>query len=265
MSNIQKAIAAHHNFLMGSFITRVEEKEYGSFIYSELLDSYYWNYLLPNEKCLTSPEKVISAVKSYYKEQNRRPCLQLSNGSPELIDSLSRAGFKLEYQDVWMFYEGGQVEDTVLPKIKITACETEKELETFLEVFFAAYSGVSPDEPYGALPPEYGEAFKKSFYLREEKGLYLSILYFNDQPAAISELGFNEKLACLYGLGVKPEFRKQGLAEILTRHRIKIAQEKGANAIFLQTEAGSYNEKLFTRYGFKSQVCFKGYVLEKNN
>lgn len=260
---IRLAHAAHLRFMNGSFVSSVEKTEFGTLVFSDLIADSYWSYFLPRPGLGEGSDACIEETVLRFKERGRNPCFLVDpKTNSHLSSALAAAGFERGYEDVWMFYEGGLPALPRDPAVEIAACASQKDFEIFLEIFSLAYAGSSPDEPYGALPPEYAKAFQVSFDRRAGNGLQHFILSYKGRPAGIGMLGLSADAACLYALGIRPELRKRGLAEHMTAHRLKVALGAKSPLIFLQTETASYNEKLFSKYGFSAAARSAAYVLK---
>lgn len=260
--DLAAAQAAHLRFMAESFVSKVEHAPNGTFVMSNIITDSFWSYATHHIGSQETLESFIKTVTERFKSKRRNPCV-LINPERDLVlaAALEQAGFERVYEDAWMFYQGAR---SINPpgSADISICRTQAQFDVFLEVFFSAYSGASPDEPYGALPPEYGLAFQKSFDRRREHGLQHFVLRVDGEPAGVAMLGLEGQVAGFYALGIKPKFRKRGLAQQLTLHRLSVALQHGAKTIFLQTEAGSYNERLFSKFGFSTKARSIAYAMK---
>ena len=153
-----------------------------------------------------------------------------------------------------MFYRGSDKFQRLDSSVSIRTVDGRKSLEVFVNTFNQAYSGADPNEPYGKAPPEWGETFYSGFGL-EKKGRKIEyyVLFEHENPASILLTSSLEGFGGIYGVGTVPEMRGRGYASTLTLYAVQQLLKQGANETFLQTEKGSYNEKLYEKIGFKTE------------
>lgn len=264
--DIKNAQIAHLQFVNGSFVSRVTSDKHGTAVTSDVISDSYWNYIAPSPNAIRESDALINYATNHFRSKSRVPCILVDHGkNQQFVDQLLSHGFTRVYQDAWMFYDRPDYSKRQNSAAKFSQCESEAEMQTFLSTFFAAYSGASSDEPYGALSPEYGVAFQRSFECRADRGLRHFLMSVAGEVVGCSMLGLKDGIACLYGLGVKPQFRKRGFGEALIAHRVGLALSESAKVIFLQTEHGSYNERLFTKFGFQTRAIYDGYAFNAQN
>ena len=157
-----------------------------------------------------------------------------------------------------MFYNEKEV--PLKSDLEIKEVDSKKDMKVFVGVFNQAYGGATPEEPYGALPPEYSEVLLESFN-KEDKSVKHYIGFINGEAAAIGTLIIGEGFGLLCNLGVSPKCRKRGFGGDMSLFRVKEAQRLGCGVIFLLTEEGSYNEKLFSKIGFETKFSGESFVL----
>lgn len=261
--DIASAQSAHLNFLLGSFISKIEKLPDFTWVYSDIISDSYWNYVTDVHDAAGGDRHFFQQIEDKFRKSARTPCVLVDRQTQSTRASLlQRNGFKPCYADAWMIFEGA------LPppcqsssNIQIRRCDCKEDFRLYLDTFFASYSGASPEEPYGALPRSYGEAFERAFALREARGLHFYLATEGNTTVGIAMLGKQSQAACLYGLGVKPEHRKRGIGEALTHRRLTDTLENGPVPVFLQTEDGSYNQQLFSKFGFRTYAVFDAYTL----
>ena len=261
---LQKAEDKHYLFQLDCYLSNSKTIDGALLVWSDRIADSYWNYATKIDTDEKSVPALIKTITEFYTAKGRKPAIYTTpftkpHNIPELIE---KAGFRIENQDAWMFYEGPEPEVELPDGFAIKQVETLKEMKVFVDIFNRAYGGASPDEPYGALPKEYGEALLASFSQKTDNVKVINEIGMLDgAPMAIGTLVCSDGFAALYNLGVSPEYRKRGFSEIMSLNRIREAMRLGNDVIFLQTETGSYNEKLFTKWGFSTKFVGKGFVL----
>lgn len=264
--DLEKAENEHCRFQEGCYFSGSEEVQGALLLWSKIKDSY-WNYATKiniNEEYL---EELIKKIIDFYKTKNRQPAIYFTpftktRNLPELI---GKFGFKPKYKDAWMFYESAEPKFEMPENFTIKPVETEEEMKIFVDIFRQSYGGVAPDEPYGALPKEYGECIFKSFSKsQKDKKIihYLGIL--GDKPVGIATLIYSGEFGCIFNVGTIPNYRKKGIGKALTLNAVADSIKNGAKIVFLQTEQGSFNEKYYTKLGFSTKFIGEGFVLEKS-
>jgi GNAT superfamily N-acetyltransferase len=244
--------------LLKIFFTGSKKVSGATLFWSDKIVDYFWSYAsLINTK---EPEELIKEVIDFYKLKHRKPTVYVTPWTKpaNLKEILQKQGFKLAYTDVWMVLQSINIDVELPSNFEIKEVTTKKDMQTFVEIFHKAYGGATPEEPYGALPKEYGESFLASF---GNKPWAHFIGYFNGKPAATASLALGNKFAGIYSIGTVPEFRKKGLGAAITKFLAKLALDKNCK-VFLATEKGSYNEKFYNKLGFKTEFTGEGFVLE---
>lgn len=66
--------------------------------------------------------------------------------------------------------------------------------------------------------------------------LFHCVAYSSGEAVGVASLGILGELAGLYNLAVPPRFRRQGIANALMHHRLRMAGQLGARTAFLQTD-----------------------------
>jgi len=262
---MKQAEDKHYLFQLGCYLSESKAIDGALLVWSDRIADSYWNYATKIDTDEKSAPALVKTIAGFYAAKNRKPAMYLTpftkpDNLPAIIE---KAGFSVDNQDAWMFYEGPKPNIELPNGFVIKQVETLDEMRTFVNIFNRSYGGASPDEPYGALPKEYGEALLASFSQRTDNVKVVNEIGMLDGvPMAIGTMICSDGFAGLYNLGVSPEYRKRGFSEIMSLNRTKEAMELGNDVIFLQTEKGSYNEKLFTKWGFTTGFTGKGYVLK---
>ena len=262
---MKRAEDKHYLFQLDCYLSESKKIDGALLVWSDRITDSYWNYATKIDTDERSVPALVNTITKFYKAKNRKPAIYTTpfsrpNNLPELIE---KASFKVDSQDAWMFYEGPKPKVELPDRFAIKKVETLKEMKVFVNIFNRSYGGASPDEPYGALPKEYGDSLLASFSQKTDNVKVINELGMLDGvPMAIGTMVCSDGFAALYNLGVSPEYRKRGFSEIMSLNRIREAMELGNGVIFLQTEKGSYNERLFAKWGFSTEFVGKGYVLK---
>jgi N-acetylglutamate synthase-like GNAT family acetyltransferase len=134
---------------------------------------------------------------------------------------------------------------------------------TYKNVFNEVYTKGEADDPYKNLSPLYGELTAQRFS-KKPKGYSIACYaaFVENEMVGVVEMAFDKQNAGLYALAVLPKYRKMGAARSLISKCIADARKNGIKNIFLQTEKGGRNEKIFTKFDFKAK--FKGTLFYKD-
>lgn len=258
---IERAEKLHDTFMLKFYYSGFKEIKGARLFYSNKIKDPYWNHAAHIK---TSEEEIydlIIKIKEFYKSKNRTPALHVNSFTqpPNIKSILFKEGFKSFSNDSIMFYGGKDI--ALDSDLEVRKVQTKKEIKIFVEVFNLAYGGANPDEPYGKLPPEYSEVLLESFNNNDENIKHY-IGFINNEAVAIGTLIVNYKFGLLCNLGVSPSYRKKGFGAIMSLFRVKEALNLGCKIIFLLTEEGSYNEKLFTKLGFETKSIGETFILK---
>lgn len=155
---LEKAENEHYKFQTGCYFSGSEEIQGALLLWSKIKDSY-WNYATKINIDEDHPEELINKIIDFYKTKNRQPAIYFTpfTKTRNLPDIIGKFGFKSKYKDAWMFFESAEPQFAMSENFTIKPIETAEEMKIFVDVFRQSYSGATPDEPYGALPKEYGE------------------------------------------------------------------------------------------------------------
>jgi len=156
------------------------------------------------------------------------------------IGTVLEAGFKQEFNDAWMVFEG---EPPSLPSIAIKNA-SPYHIKDYLAVFAAAFSsGV-----YN-LGHEWKDTMREAIHAG--KGQHFVALD-NDRVLGVVSL-FNDGAEYgIYNVGTLPHQRRKGVGAALTLYAVRAARLLGANSVFLQTELESSNEAFYQKIGFRT-------------
>jgi len=262
---LEQAEKWHYKFQQGCYFSDSKKTQNVLLLWNNKIKDSYWNFATEidiNEKSFHSFTKRII---DFYKTKNRQPTLYFTpftrlKNLPELAKNI---GFKSMFKDVWMFYKKDKPKIVIPQNFVIKKVKTKEEMKIFVNIFNQAYSGATPEEPYGKLPKEYSECLFESFVKTQEDRKTVHYLGFLDgKPTGIVTLIYTGKFGCIYNLGTIPNHRKKGIGSALTLNAVVDSIENNAEIVFLQTEKRSFNEKYFTSLGFSTKFIGEGFVLE---
>ncbi|MCL5430285.1 MAG: GNAT family N-acetyltransferase [Candidatus Marsarchaeota archaeon] len=256
---------AHYRFMKGIFFAGAKQTKDALFLYSDKIDDEFWNYAAKISLKGKSLSEFLKTVVDFYSKLDRAPAIYLtSNAIRQNTSLLSKNGFVLKYADAWMVHNGN-VKVQKITGLQIKKVSSKKDFDSFIRVFGEVY-GDNGTGPYAGLPKSYIDVLRESF--SKGKGnngtkvkYYIALM--NGKPVGCGTLVHDKKAACLYSLGVLPKYRGKGIARTITMTRIHEAKSNRINTVFLQTEKGSYNEKLFRKFGFKTVFVGKCYSLRE--
>ncbi len=261
---MKEAITAHIKFQLGCYFSGSKEINGALLVWSERITDAGWNYATNITAENNDINELIEEIKRFYESKGRQPAVYHTpfTTPKEFKDIVGGMGFKGNYTDTWMFYEKDTPKVTMPEGFRICQAKTDDDKKTFVTLFIQAYGGTTPDEPYGKLPPSYSQSLEESFTRPDEgKTTIHYICLINGQPAGIATLIYSGKYGCIYNTGTAPNHRKKGVCSLLMKNCAKEARGKGVEHIFIQTEKGSYNEKLYKTLGFKGAFIGEALVL----
>ena len=246
----------HFRMLDRVFFTEVLSAPRCVFAWHDKAPDYYSNIAA---QVLCSEEEaapLIEEIADFFEKRSRDVAIYTTPFSKpdELPALLEKSGFKTVYRDAWMYFNGVPKCCSLPEHVAIRAVENQNDMQVFVDLFNRAYSGTDPREPYGAAPPAWGESLYSSFghsVAGREVRYYL--LFEKKQPASLLMTSSIEGCGGIYSVGTTPEMRGRGYGSLLTLHAVNQLVESGADVVFLQTEKGSYNEKLYHKIGFSTE------------
>jgi ribosomal protein S18 acetylase RimI-like enzyme len=261
--NIQ---SAHHKNQLGQYFSQIDRIEGATVLSSDTIKDWYWNYATQIDTTDFQIRGIIDSITDYYSQKQRTPCIYVapSTNPPSIFQELEEKGFFPAMKDAWMVLEPTKNNIRRSSDVAILRVEDEKELEIFIKIFYEAYGGASRDEPYGRLPPGYGEALRHSFHHpSQDVTVNHFIGFMNTIPVGISTLIFSDGIAGMYNVGTSLQFRYQGVGTCMIHHAITEGRHHNNSVIYLLTEADSYAEKFYHHIGFRTLFIGIGYVLKK--
>lgn len=264
-SDVANAIEkAHYRNQQGMYFSGMKVIEGAVLLYSNIIKDFFWNYAAQIRTTQEKSEELIHRIITFYQKKACSPSVYLTPFSrPRNISKhLEARGFKIELRDAWMLY------DRKMPLIKkskdliIKEVENNKDMEIFVKVFYESYGGASEDEPYGALPPTYGEALRRSFKNPPKRNKIIHYLGFIDEePVGIGTLISSDGFGGIYNVGTSPKHRRKGIGSTISLKALESSKKEGNNITYLMTEKGSYVEEFYKKLCFSTKFIGCGYIL----
>lgn len=233
---------------------------YSIYLNSEIPEDPYLNFTTFIKT--NDPKSLIEEVEAEFRSRRISPSFYISPTTEArgLEEKLVERGYQLHAHDAWMFFDPKKTLPLAQTEAAIKKVETDKEFGQFVKIFIEVYSKGQPDDPYQGLSPLYGKFLWKRFRRDEPESrgeYFLAIL--NGRPVGIASLLYNSEVAGFYSLAVLPPYRRLGIGRALQVARVKRALELGLRLIYLVTEVGSRNEKIFPKSGFQTEFNGKLY------
>jgi len=255
---------AHYRNQQGMYFSGTEVIEGAVLLYSTIIDDFFWNYAAQIDITKEKVEKLIQEVTTFYLKKKRQPSVYLTPFSkPKNISKhLESHGFRMELKDAWMVYEKEVPLIETQESLVIKEVQSNEDMGIFTKVFYEAYGGASEDEPYGELPPTYGEALRRSFEkLPNETSIIHYLGFINGRPVGIGTLISSHGFGGIYNVGTSSRYRRKGIGSAISSKAIEDSKKEGNTVTYLMTEEGSYVEDFYRRLGFSTKFIGCGYVL----
>lgn len=258
---------AHYDLQLGMYLSKVVKTPEVTFVYSDRINDFYWNYASQLNFGADNQENMVSKIIKYFKNIDRLPAVYITPTCrpSEIKTYLEKKNFQIQFSDAWMLYSGNKLplcktEEDVL----IKTVETFDDMKIFADVFIKVYGSDIEGDPYGGLPESYPNTVLYSFnYKSPAKNMVNYLAYVDKDPIGIGTIILTNNVGGIYNMGTIPDFRKGGIGTLLAAKAIKDAFERRIETIFLQTEKDSYVEKFYNKLGFETKYVGEGYVLEE--
>lgn len=259
MRTVEKMERMHLNCLQGMYFSKMIKSTNYTLAFSDFIDDTYYNYCAFLQFEDNSFELKWNEIKKSF-PHDRTPALYVSPSS-DLYgkESVYLSDFDKIYTDAWMVLQDREYLNALSrdSQIEVNRITTQKEFETFVDVFTIAYSGDDPSDPYGQLSPTYTQALLNSWEcnIDYKKNHYLG--FWNGQPAGVATAIHHNNLVAVYNVGTVSMYRKHGIGEAIMANIVKSLQPD--ETLFLQTEKGSHVEEWYRRMGFETLflgVCY---------
>ncbi len=262
---MREAENKHYEFQMGCYFSNSKKISGALLLWSDRIKDFYWNYATKISVDEVRKKKLLKSIIEFYKTKNRQPEIYITpfTEPKNFAETAKQIGFKSVSKDAWMFYNGKEPRVKLPDNFSIKQVKTKEEMTIFADIFHQAYGGASPDEPYGALPKEYGESLIDSVSIPQKGKTVMHYLGFMDGVAVgIATLIFSGKFGCIYNVGTIPIWRGKGIGTILTMNAVADSIKYKAETVFLQTEPGSSNERYYSKLGFSTKFIGESFLLD---
>ena len=167
----------------------------------------------------------------------------------ELSDFLAEEGFEAEQPGTLMIFDlANQLTAPVRPDIEIRRVTTLEDLQGFI---------AASDEAFGQQESWWLEAYSSRLG-DPDLGLYIALVSDKTVASARLELG-SSNFGLLFGGGVSPSFRRQGLYRALVAERAKEARRRGCS--YLVADAREASRPILQNLGFIGAASETTWVL----
>lgn len=260
---------AHYVLQRSLYFTEDLELDGGTIYFAEGMSEPQWNHLARvHAESKATFEALLGSAEQVFRERGLAPAVEIGPSSrpADLRRPLADRGYELVYRYSWLVPSTMDPPE-VQPEIEIRTVTTQSEADAFFGVFQAVY----PDD----LESGYERALRKPSFTSPNCEVVHHLAICDGKPAAVATSlhepageandGANDEaggVSGLYNLAVHPQFRRRGLGELLTRHRVAEARRRGNASIFLQTEREAV-ERWQRRHGFRTAFVTEGYALSE--
>lgn len=211
--------------------------------FSRETDNPYLNYAIPDDDAAPAPDDVAALVAAY-RERVRRPRLEYVPAvAPDVEARLLRAGFEVEARTPLMTY--GPAEPPPVPEgIELVAPGADDELRAAAAVQWEAYEETGPVAEHAVTG------------LRRTLDAGGIVVLARDaatgEPAGAGLCtGPHEGSTELAAVGVRPAFRRRGIAAAMTGWLATRAATQGLDNVFLMAES-EVEARIYARAGFRA-------------
>jgi len=257
---------AHYRNQQGMYFSGIAVIDGAVLLYSNIIDDFFWNYAAQINTTQEGVEELIQKIITFYQKKVRLSSIYLTSLSqPQNISKyLESCGFKIMFNDAWMINDR-KTSSIKKPKdLIIKEVRSIEDMRIFIKVFYESYGGASEDEPYGQLPPSYGNALLGSFKNPPTETKIIHYLGFIiNKPVGIGTLISSDGFGGIYNVGASSNYRKMGIGSAISLKAVEDSKREGNTTTYLMTEKGSYVEKFYQRLGFSTKFIGCGYVLSE--
>lgn len=211
----------------------------------------YCNYAIPDDNALPTRADV-DALIAAFEQRHRTPRLEyLTPIAPDVENALIDAGFTIEMRAPLMICAPGQEQILPLPpNFELFSPTTDEELKAMGRAQSEAYGGDGSDPS-----PESLESTRRSLHAGA-----IALAARDSATGEIAGAGMctvpGSETTEVAGIGVRPPFRRRGIAQALTAQLAHEAFKAGVTLAFLMA-AGENEARIYERAGFS----FAGDVL----
>lgn len=216
----------------------------GSFLatISPDIDSPYLNYAIPDDGAEPTPAEV-EALIACYRRHKRTPRLEyMAENAPAVEAALTAQGFTREGRIPLMVYSAAAPFDMPTPEgIELIVPHTADDFYGMALAQSEAFGGDVPDR----------ETVTPDFSFREAGGIQVyarAVATGEPVGGGVCDVPFDHTCE-LAGVGVRPAFRRQGVAAAITAWLVGQAFAAGTTTIFLMA-ADDIVARIYGRVGF---------------
>jgi ribosomal protein S18 acetylase RimI-like enzyme len=208
-------------------------------------DNPYLNYAIPDDDAAPTLDE-IAALVAAYREQERRPRLEyVPSVAPRVEAALLEASFAVESRTPLMVYVPGSAPPPAVPEgIDLVAARTDDQLVAVAAAQWEAYeeSGPVADHAIAGLRGTLAAGGLVVLARDAETG----------EPAGAGLCtGPHEGSTELSAVGVRPAFRRRGIAAAMTGWLAGRAAGQGLDNVFLMAES-DVEARIYARAGFRT-------------
>ncbi|GAA6622948.1 GNAT family N-acetyltransferase [Scytonema sp. NUACC26] len=221
-----------------------DTEQIGPFLatFSRSNNNPFLNYAIPDENATPSPVDVTALIVAYEKRL-RRPRLEyITQLAPAVEEVLINAGFCVEGHLPLMTYAPGSEQSLPIPPgIELILPVSDDDLFATISV---------QNEAYGAPPPDVGAIAALKSSLKAGGIAVLARIIATGEPvgAGVCTVPSNQTTE-IAGIGVRPAFRRRGVAGALTTRLVQEAFASGVSVPFLMA-AHEAEKRIYARAGF---------------
>lgn len=239
----------HFECLQGMYFSEYRRTAAGALLFSSDITDPYYNFYAPN--IVTDGLEVPPEHLAEFTDRGRAPAVY---AAPEVGGTVQvPEGAEVWARDAWLIGDAVRLaERTAGPgKSELSLVGIDRRDE-YVATFATAYSGDAPDDPYGELDPAYRQSLHRSFEV--SSGTYEKHYLLASQggvPLGVACMFVKGGLAGVYGVGTVPGHRRAGIGTAMMAFLAKLAVERGARTMLLQTEAGSPVQRWYEQQGYR--------------
>jgi GNAT superfamily N-acetyltransferase len=219
-----------------------------------------FNFFMPSFGSGPIEPDTLKDIAAFYGRRNGQPVVycpdplvpELGAGEAKFREVMMRA----DVDEVLVRLDGKTAREN-LSFARMSAFSSPDYLRVYNSVFMSPDSHSQYDDIYKTFIEVFGRAAKGG--LSYEPWLVLGRL--DGEPATAATVVAKGKLAGLYNLATKPEFRGKNLAALTMRDAFRQAKERGAETLFLITETDSDLERTYARMGFRPFARYSAVAL----
>ena len=267
MESLKKMEEFYFNAQMNMYLS--EKKSYDKFdlSLSDGIEDCIWNLAI-NLKINTKEEfvDIWEEIKQIMRSKNRIPAVYVTPSSPifERIDEIIPSEFIVAFHDMWMILDNTKSTPQYKSRLDININEVSYEKrKLFVETTMKGFKTDDPNDPYGDIGDYYRDVLLDSFdnpqneykvkhYMAEHNGL----------PVSTASVISKGNIACVNNVVTIKEYKNNGICKEVMSNVFEGLRSSGVDEVFLQTEKGSYVEKFYENFGFKT--VFEGICYQEN-